>query len=136
MAIQQRNMNKVNDTHDTDSLLKKPAKKKILSWNEIPAWMQDNVYITGGYRPQTNSYVGCLKTLLYLHNESGKSILCSSTTGKVQLMIIHVQSIFIVTCWRIFYLSILAFISYGLNPSKQHLQCSITPTFSCLSLVP
>lgn len=73
MAIQQRNMNKVNDTNefqDTDSLLKKHPKKKILSWNEIPAWMQDNVYITGGYRPQTNSYVECLKTLFYLHNES------------------------------------------------------------------
>lgn len=90
MAIQQRNMNKVNDTNefqDTDSLLKKHPKKKILSWNEIPAWMQDNVYITGGYRPQTNSYVECLKTLFYLHNESGKSILCNPT-GKFQLMII------------------------------------------------
>jgi hypothetical protein len=77
MAIQQRNMNKVTEANnngyqDTDTLLKKPTKKLILNWNEIPTWMQDNVYITNGYRPQTNSYVECVKSLGYLHNESGK----------------------------------------------------------------
>lgn len=77
MAIQQRNMNKVTDTNefqDTDSLLSKQPKKKILTWNEIPTWMHDNVYITGGYRAPTNSYLGCIKTLGYLHNESGNII--------------------------------------------------------------
>jgi adiponectin receptor len=77
MAVQQRNMNKVTEANnngyqDTDTLLKKPAKKLILNWNEIPTWMQDNGYITDGYRHQTNSYVECVKSLGYLHNESGK----------------------------------------------------------------
>jgi adiponectin receptor len=76
MTIQQRSMNRVtnnnNEFQDTDSLLQKQPKKKILTWNEIPTWMHDNAYITGGYRPQTNSYVECVKTLGYLHNESGK----------------------------------------------------------------
>lgn len=79
MPIQQRNMNKVTDANyegyqDRDTLLKKPAKKLILTWNEIPTWMQDNAYITGGYRPQTNSYWECIKSLGYLHNESGNVV--------------------------------------------------------------
>ncbi|KAG1090238.1 hypothetical protein G6F42_019752 [Rhizopus arrhizus] len=84
MAIQQRNtsqamnsdIQKQNDDQgrDTDRLLPNQSEKLILSWNEIPTWMQDNVYITGGYRRQTNSYWGCVKSLGYLHNESGMYI--------------------------------------------------------------
>lgn len=81
MAIQQRNTTQVTNSgiqkrdedegRDTDRLLSNQPEKLILSWNEIPTWMQDNVYITGGYRRQTNSYWECAKSLGYLHNESG-----------------------------------------------------------------
>ncbi|KAK4510418.1 uncharacterized protein ATC70_004848 [Mucor velutinosus] len=80
MAIQQRNTSqainsdiqkqKDDQGRDTDRLLPSPPEKLILSWHEIPAWMQDNVYITGGYRRQTNNYWDCVKSLGYLHNES------------------------------------------------------------------
>lgn len=79
MAIQQRNFNKEPETdhfsesQDTDSLLKSSQTKKLVfDYDEIPAWMHDNVFITGGYRPQTNSYRECINSLWYLHNESGK----------------------------------------------------------------
>lgn len=77
MAIQQRSLNRECDSdnfHDTDTLLKKQPKKLVFEWNEIPTWMHDNVYITGGYRRQTNSYLECVKSLGYLHNESGKFV--------------------------------------------------------------
>ncbi|KAI8372253.1 hemolysin-III related-domain-containing protein [Choanephora cucurbitarum] len=71
MGIQQRNMARVSDSEDRTTLLpKNKSHKLILSWHEIPSWMQDNVFITDGYRRQTNSYVECLKSLFYLHNES------------------------------------------------------------------
>ncbi|CEP16476.1 hypothetical protein [Parasitella parasitica] len=73
MTIQQRNKAQTSDSsiqkqsedmgsqsQDTDRLLPNQSDKLILSWNEIPAWMQDNVYITGGYRRQTNSYWECV----------------------------------------------------------------------------
>lgn len=75
MTIQQRNKSRemYQESQDTDSLLRhEPTQKsKTLTWHEIPTWMQDNVYITAGYRPQSNSYWECIKSLGYLHNESG-----------------------------------------------------------------
>jgi hypothetical protein len=79
MAIQHRNnhSNKMYEeeaSRDTDSLLRHDSKRsKTLSWNEIPTWMQDNIYITAGYRHPSNSYWECIKSLGYLHNESGKT---------------------------------------------------------------
>ncbi|GAN11053.1 hemolysin III family channel protein [Mucor ambiguus] len=80
MAIQQRNTSQAINSgiqkqhddqgRDTDRLLPNQSEKLILSWNEIPVWMQDNVYITGGYRRPTNNYWDCVKSLGYLHNES------------------------------------------------------------------
>jgi adiponectin receptor len=49
------------------------GKKKVFHWNEIPEWMRDNIFITDGYRSQTNNYTDCFKSLFYLHNESGKT---------------------------------------------------------------
>lgn len=80
MTIQQRSLNREAgsdgfqgaDPQDTDALLKSQPKKLVFDWNEIPTWMHDNVYITGGYRRQTNSYKECINSLWYLHNESGK----------------------------------------------------------------
>lgn len=45
-----------------------------LTWSELPKWMQDNIFITSGYRSPNNSYRRCFQSLFYLHNESG---LCS-----------------------------------------------------------
>lgn len=75
MAIQQRHTSRVpsDGFDDRDSLLKKQTNKLVFGWNEIPAWMHDNVYITDGYRRQTNSYRECIQSLWYLHNESGKN---------------------------------------------------------------
>lgn len=74
MVVQKRSpksdMQLLDDINDTDTLLSKQPIKRILDWHEIPAWMQDNVYITGGYRRQTNSYLECAQSLFYLHNES------------------------------------------------------------------
>ncbi|KAJ8323577.1 hypothetical protein QVD99_006879 [Batrachochytrium dendrobatidis] len=37
----------------------------------MPSWYNDNAFIYLGYRRITNSYAGCLKSLFYLHNETG-----------------------------------------------------------------
>ncbi|KAI8149276.1 pPR-type GPCR protein [Fennellomyces sp. T-0311] len=44
--------------------------KKTVTWSELPQWMQDNIYITAGYRLPTASYAKCFQSLFYLHNES------------------------------------------------------------------
>ncbi|CDH57983.1 hemolysin-iii channel protein [Lichtheimia corymbifera JMRC:FSU:9682] len=41
-----------------------------LTWSELPKWMQDNIFITSGYRSPNNSYRRCFQSLFYLHNES------------------------------------------------------------------
>ncbi|KAJ1673373.1 hypothetical protein EV182_005365, partial [Spiromyces aspiralis] len=45
--------------------------RRTLSWDEIPLWMRDNIFIRTGYRIPTASYFGCIHSLTYLHNESG-----------------------------------------------------------------
>ncbi|KAL1927949.1 hypothetical protein VTP01DRAFT_3354 [Rhizomucor pusillus] len=64
-----------HDDHDDrtnllDSKRRQPKRSRTLTWSEIPEWMQDNVFITAGYRAPTNSYVRCAQSLFYLHNES------------------------------------------------------------------
>ncbi|KAK9462119.1 hemolysin-III related-domain-containing protein [Lipomyces oligophaga] len=41
-----------------------------LVWHELPAWRQDNIFITSGYRRETLSAWKCIESLTYLHNES------------------------------------------------------------------
>ncbi|KAJ3173530.1 hypothetical protein HDU88_002616 [Geranomyces variabilis] len=38
---------------------------------DMPEWYVDNVFLLRGYRRITNSYLGCVKSLTYLHNETG-----------------------------------------------------------------
>lgn len=40
-------------------------------YNELPAWMRDNHFITSGYRTQSNSYQKSFASLGYIHNETG-----------------------------------------------------------------
>ncbi|OMJ24536.1 Adiponectin receptor protein [Smittium culicis] len=44
-------------------------KSKTISFNEIPSWMKDNVYIRSGYRKPNQSFASCFSSLGYLHNE-------------------------------------------------------------------
>ncbi|KAI9490337.1 hemolysin-III related-domain-containing protein [Zychaea mexicana] len=65
--------NNNDDDDDRTNLLGKPnprTQTKTVSWSELPQWMQDNIYITAGYRRPTGSYTKCIQSLFYLHNES------------------------------------------------------------------
>ena len=42
----------------------------VLSWEDLPQWMQTDPYIRSGYRPQLDSYSACFQSVFYLHNES------------------------------------------------------------------
>lgn len=44
--------------------------RKLHSWDEIPEWQQDNCYILHGYVKETSSFIKCLESLTFLHNES------------------------------------------------------------------
>ena len=46
------------------------SKPKLITYDELPAWYQDNPHIHGGYRPESFSTTACLRSLLYLHNET------------------------------------------------------------------
>ncbi|RHZ70855.1 hypothetical protein Glove_265g19 [Diversispora epigaea] len=46
------------------------SKSLTCSFAELPHWLQDNYDIFTGYRRPTFSYLKCIKSLFYLHNES------------------------------------------------------------------
>ena len=48
-----------------------PINSKLLSYEGIPMWHQDNEYIRSGYRPETNSTKLCFASWSYVHNETG-----------------------------------------------------------------
>ncbi|KAI9299207.1 HlyIII-domain-containing protein [Neoconidiobolus thromboides FSU 785] len=60
-----------NMVEEVKPLLKKKFDQLLCNFQELPAWAQDNIYIHTGYRVPTESYKGCWKSLLYLHNETG-----------------------------------------------------------------
>ncbi|RKO83938.1 pPR-type GPCR protein, partial [Blyttiomyces helicus] len=41
-----------------------------VSFTETPSWAADNQFITAGYRRTTYSYLGCIRSLSFLHNET------------------------------------------------------------------
>ena len=49
---------------------RRPTGPFLLNWADLQPWQQDNHYILTHYRPQAHSYMGCLQSLFYLHNES------------------------------------------------------------------
>ena len=59
-------------TEDEPSTSKDPGRARpiLLSYDEIPAWYQDNPHIHTGYRPVSNSARLCFNSWLYLHNET------------------------------------------------------------------
>ncbi|CAO3615704.1 unnamed protein product [Cunninghamella echinulata] len=66
--VQRHNLRRRDSELDTTSLLAKPV-KKLLQFEELPPWLQDNQFITDSYRRPNNSYRECLEFIFYLHNE-------------------------------------------------------------------
>ncbi|KAF7303829.1 hypothetical protein MIND_00612700 [Mycena indigotica] len=52
-----------------------PPLKQTLDWSELELWQRDNPGIQTGYRRLTYSWVACLKTLTWWHNETGRQSL-------------------------------------------------------------
>lgn len=42
----------------------------LLAYEELPEWYQDNRFTRSGYRPVSNSYIICVRSLGHLHNET------------------------------------------------------------------
>ncbi|KAI0401454.1 mPR-like GPCR protein [Xylaria palmicola] len=47
-----------------------PYKRRLISYEELPVWHQDNPFIKHGYRPICRSTVACLQSWGFLHNET------------------------------------------------------------------
>lgn len=59
------------NTSDEASLLQKAKTRVLLLFDELPEWAKDNEHILTGWRPETNSYLECVKSMCYVHNETG-----------------------------------------------------------------
>ncbi|CAE6425491.1 unnamed protein product [Rhizoctonia solani] len=47
------------------------SQSSLLTFEALPAWLQDNAYILRGYRRPQNSWSGCARSVFgYLHNET------------------------------------------------------------------
>ncbi|KAK8089649.1 hemolysin III family channel protein [Apiospora hydei] len=46
------------------------ALRRLVHWDDLPAWRRDNQFLLRGYRPDSGSYLGSLSSLFYVHNES------------------------------------------------------------------
>ena len=57
---------------DTDTLRTalSTSDTKLLQWDNIPPWQQDNEYILGHYRPTSNDHWKSIASLGYLHNQT------------------------------------------------------------------
>lgn len=55
-----------------DSEESKPLQQvqKLLHWDDLPHWLQDNSYIHTHYRLPSNSFSKSLASLFYLHNQT------------------------------------------------------------------
>ena len=61
---------------------------RLLGWDDLPVWAKDNEYIHSGFRPYTNSYLDCLKSCFYIHNETGN--IYSHLTATLWMLILPV----------------------------------------------
>ncbi|KAF7951666.1 hypothetical protein EAE96_006965 [Botrytis aclada] len=43
---------------------------KVMRWDEVAEWRQDNEYILTGYRPETKSSLRSFRSVFHLHNET------------------------------------------------------------------
>ncbi|KIW85526.1 hypothetical protein Z517_00918 [Fonsecaea pedrosoi CBS 271.37] len=56
--------------HEKNLAKLKPKPYRLLTFEELPEWYQDNHFTRSGYRPVANSWVTCVWSLGHLHNES------------------------------------------------------------------
>ena len=50
-----------------------PRAPRLLDLSELPDWQkEDNTFLESGYRPATPTFLLCLSTWLYVHNETGR----------------------------------------------------------------
>ncbi|KAI0102531.1 mPR-like GPCR protein [Nemania sp. FL0031] len=70
--LQQRARAKQGDTATAiESGQPCPSRKhRLISFEELPAWHQDNPFIQHGYRPISQSTIACLRSWGFLHNET------------------------------------------------------------------
>ncbi|CAN8103995.1 unnamed protein product [Discula destructiva] len=45
--------------------------RALLLYDELPEWAKHNEHIHSGWRVESNSYKECLKSMCYIHNETG-----------------------------------------------------------------
>lgn len=55
-----------------EQAIKHPVKtaRKLLHWDELQSWQQDNQHILTGYRPASSSFLVSFHSLSYVHNET------------------------------------------------------------------
>lgn len=58
-------------SEESKTRVSKWGTSKLLNKDEIPLWMSDNPYIYTGFRSIQYSYLGCVRSLFYIHNETG-----------------------------------------------------------------
>ena len=65
------------DAKDTSSTVSEvsnhsayPEPNRLLHFNELPAWYQDNPFIRTAYRPISQSTLRCVQSICHLHNET------------------------------------------------------------------
>jgi adiponectin receptor len=64
-------MGRNNVVPDEGPLLQKVQEKAWILWSDLPEWSKDNEYIHSGFRPISNSYLKCIQSCFYVHNETG-----------------------------------------------------------------
>lgn len=60
-----------SDLSDGATLLQKAKMRALLLYDDLPEWAKHNEHIHSGWRLESNSYSECLKSLCYIHNETG-----------------------------------------------------------------
>ena len=55
----------------TTALTRRQRIRKLLHFHELEEWRKDNEWIWTGYRVSDNTYISCIESLLFIHNESG-----------------------------------------------------------------
>ena len=66
-------VDEINHLKDQTVHLKNQAVEvfqRVVSFEDLPAWMQSDPYIRQGYRKQLNSFKQCYESLFYVHNET------------------------------------------------------------------
>ncbi|CAI2352183.1 unnamed protein product [Caenorhabditis sp. 36 PRJEB53466] len=65
------------------------ARWKVLKYEHLPEWLQDNEFLRHGHRPPLPSFSECFKSILSLHTE----------TGNIWTHLIGCVAFFLLACW-------------------------------------